>query len=60
MATLSVRGAAFARAQVGSEPINTAKFEEAAGVGVEVGPDQIAAAVAGCVAENKEKLLEER
>jgi hypothetical protein len=47
-------------AQVGSEPIDVATFEEAAGVGVEVGPDQIQAAVAACIQENEEKLREER
>ncbi len=46
--------------QVGSEPIDVAKFEEAAGVGVEVTPDQIKAAVAACVQENEAKLKEER
>lgn len=46
--------------QLGGEPLDAAKFQEAAGVGVEVGPDQIAAAVAACVAENEAKLQEER
>ncbi|KAL4447374.1 hypothetical protein ABPG77_007407 [Micractinium sp. CCAP 211/92] len=46
--------------KVGSEPIDVAKFEEAAGVGVEVTPDQIKAAVAACVQENEAKLKEER
>ena len=46
--------------QVGSEPIDVAAFEEAAGVGVEVGPEQVKEAVAACVRENEEKLREER
>lgn len=46
--------------QLGGEPLDASKFEEAAGVGVEVGPEQVAAAVAGCVKENEEKLREER
>lgn len=46
--------------QVGSEPINVAALEEAAGVGVEVGPQQIQEVVAACVKENEAKLKEER
>lgn len=46
--------------QVGSEPIDVAAFEQAAGVGVEVGPEQIKEAVAACVQENEAKLKEER
>lgn len=45
---------------MGSEPINVAAFEEAAGVGVEVSAEQITAAVKEVVEENKERLLEER
>lgn len=46
--------------QVGSEAIDVAAFEQAAGVGVEVGPEQIKAAVAACIQENEAKLREER
>jgi len=45
---------------VGGEPIDVAAFQEAAGVGVEVGPDHVKAAVAACVQENEAKLKEER
>lgn len=37
-----------------------AELEEAAGVGVVVSPEQIAAAVDEALAANKERLLEER
>ena len=47
-------------AQVGSEAIDVAAFEEAAGVGVEVGPEQVKAAVAACVAASEAQLREER
>ena len=46
--------------QVGSEAIDAAALDEAAGVGVEVGPDQIRAAVAQCVQDNEATLREER
>ncbi|PRW56443.1 glutamine--tRNA ligase [Chlorella sorokiniana] len=46
--------------KVGSEPIDVAAFEQAAGVGVEVGPEQIKEAVAACIKENEAKLKEER
>ena len=46
--------------QVGSEAVDAAALDEAAGVGVEVGPDQIRAAVAQCVQDNEATLREER
>ena len=49
-----------ALSQVGSEPVDAAALDEAAGVGMEVGPDQIRAAVAQCVQDNEATLREER
>ena len=46
--------------KVGSEAIDAAELEEAAGVGVEVTPEQITEAVAEVVMENEERLREER
>ncbi|GAB4821823.1 hypothetical protein N2152v2_008869 [Parachlorella kessleri] len=46
--------------KVGSEAIDAAELEEAAGVGVEVTSEQITAAVAEVVKENEERLKEER
>ena len=45
---------------MGGEPLVDAEFEEAAGVGVEVGPEQLRAAVAACVADSEATLREER
>lgn len=45
---------------VGSEPLDIGKLKEAAGVGVEVTPDQIAAKVREVIAENESKLKETR
>jgi hypothetical protein len=45
---------------VGSEPIDVQEFEQAAGVGVEVTQEQVQAAVAACIQENRAKLEEER
>ncbi|WIA16884.1 hypothetical protein OEZ85_013812 [Tetradesmus obliquus] len=46
--------------KVGGEPTDAAAFEEAAGVGVVVTPEQISAAVADAIASKKEQLLEDR
>lgn len=56
----SIASQACATPQVGSEPIDVAEFEEAAGVGVEVTAEQVQAAVAACVQEHRAKLEEER
>ncbi|GAQ83924.1 putative glutaminyl-tRNA synthetase [Klebsormidium nitens] len=47
-------------ATVGRDELNVAEFEEKAGVGVEVTPEQIKAAVAEVLAADKERLLVER
>lgn len=44
----------------GSEPVDVAAFEEAAGVGVDVSPQQVSAAVAEVVETNKPALIEQR
>lgn len=46
--------------KVGGEPTDAAAFEEAAGVGVVVTPEQISAAVADAIGSKKEQLLEDR
>lgn len=44
----------------GSEPVDVAAFDEAAGVGVEVSPQQVSAAVAEVVESSKPALIEQR
>lgn len=46
--------------KLGSEALDRAAFEEAAGVGVEVTPEQLRAAVAEVIEAHRERLLEER
>lgn len=46
--------------KVGSEPVDKAAFEEAAGVGIVISPEQITAAVADAINSKKEQLVEER
>jgi Glutaminyl-tRNA synthetase, non-specific RNA binding region part 1 len=46
--------------RIGGEPLDAAALEEAAGVGVVVTQEQVAAAVAGAVDGARERLLEER
>lgn len=47
-------------AGTGSEPLDAAALDEAAGVGVIVTPEQISAAVAGTLAQHVPRLREER
>ena len=46
--------------KLGAEPLDLAAFEAASGVGVEVAEEEVASAVAAAVAENRERLLEDR
>jgi glutaminyl-tRNA synthetase len=46
--------------RVGPGEVSSAELEEAAGVGVVVGPEEIAAAVGAALEAAKERLLEER
>lgn len=46
--------------KVGGEPVEPGAFDEAAGVGVVVTPEQVSAAVKEAINSKKEQLLEER
>ena len=46
--------------KIGVGPVDAAAFEQAAGVGVTVAPEDIAAGVSAVVEANMERLVEER